>query len=208
MSNACFALGSCYYFRTQNHPALLGGNMDKTLVHALLGTWFGSGLIPSIHRRSMAGTYGSAVTVTLFWVLFPLLQKIDDWSTRGTLYAAILIVIYEIGVDVIPRTEVWLGFRLDWKGRWKNWDQNEIVIDEAFGVLIACAPIVFFGTQHWFLLSLGAFGLFRLFDITKALPLVRYFDRIHTPAAVMLDDGVAGAWAALFVAGFIWFFKL
>ncbi|MDP5362355.1 MAG: phosphatidylglycerophosphatase A, partial [Paracoccaceae bacterium] len=44
-----------------------------------------------------------------------------------------------------------------------------------------------------------AFALFRLFDITKWGP-IGWADRMHGPTGVMLDDVIAGIFAAIGVA--------
>jgi len=45
---------------------------------------------------------------------------------------------------------------------------------------------------------IAAFVLFRLFDITKWGP-IGWADRIHGPTGVMLDDVIAGIFAAICV---------
>lgn len=85
-------------------------------------------------------------------------------------------------------------------------DPSEVVIDELVGQWIALWPLSF-GLWHagiaphvfpypgW----IGAFLMFRLFDIWKPGP-VRWADRRHDPLGVMLDDVIAGLMAALAVA--------
>ena len=93
-------------------------------------------------------------------------------------------------------------------------DPQEIVIDEVAGQLIALLPLslglwvmgmeperFFAAYPGW----IGAFFAFRLFDIWKPW-LVGRADAMHGPAGVMLDDIVAGVFAALPVifAGALW----
>lgn len=86
-------------------------------------------------------------------------------------------------------------------------DPQEIVIDEVAGQLIALLPLslglwyagadpmVFFSAwPGW----VGAFLAFRLFDIWKPW-LVGRADAMHGPTGVMLDDIVAGVFAAILV---------
>ncbi|MBL4805816.1 MAG: phosphatidylglycerophosphatase A [Rhodobacteraceae bacterium] len=84
-------------------------------------------------------------------------------------------------------------------------DPSEIVIDEVCGQWIALLPLSaglwyagvdpqVFPYPGW----IGAFLLFRLFDIWKPW-LVGWADRKHTPLGVMLDDVIAGAFAAILV---------
>ena len=84
-------------------------------------------------------------------------------------------------------------------------DRSEIVIDEAVGQLIALAPLSaglwMAGAPAWVFPWpgwVGAFLAFRLFDIWKPWP-VSTADRLKTPLGVMLDDVLAGIYAALCV---------
>ncbi len=71
-------------------------------------------------------------------------------------------------------------------------DPEWMVIDEAAGQWLAVAGLPTFG---WLGLVL-AFALFRLFDIVKPGP-VGWADRLPGAVGVMLDDLVAGLFAAL-----------
>ncbi len=83
-------------------------------------------------------------------------------------------------------------------------DPPEIVIDEAVGQMIALLPVIIgaFGVgaslvelwPGW----IGAFVLFRLFDIWKP-GWIGWADKRQDPLGVMLDDVLAGVFAALFV---------
>ncbi len=156
----------------------------------LIATWFGSGLIPPIILRGMAGTYGSLAAVPLCWLIVTLVRE----PSHGILsisyeYPAAVWLLYIVGHVVVPRAERLLGACLDWKGEAKTRDQNQIVIDEVFGMVITCWPLTWLPVENWWLAYGLAFGLFRLFDIWKPWP-IRKID------AVMLDDAVAGAYAA------------
>ena len=92
-----------------------------------------------------------------------------------------------------------------------NHDPSEIVIDEVVGQWIALFPVLY-GASHvdMNVLSLwpgwiAAFGLFRLFDITKPGP-VGWADRKDNATGVMLDDVIAGVLAAIgvIVLAVIW----
>ncbi len=89
--------------------------------------------------------------------------------------------------------------------RWQDdHDPSYVVVDEVVGQWIALLPLSF-GAWHvgasifalwpgW----IAAFVLFRLFDIFKPGP-IGWADRRHTPLGVMLDDVIAGVFAAFFV---------
>lgn len=88
----------------------------------------------------------------------------------------------------------------------ENTDPSEVVIDEVVGQWIALFPL---SAGLWFASAaphifpwpgwVGAFVMFRLFDIWKPWP-VSWADNMHTPLGVMLDDVIAGVMAAICVA--------
>lgn len=80
-------------------------------------------------------------------------------------------------------------------------DDGRIVIDELVGYLVTIALLPF----TWKAAIIGFF-LFRLFDILKPQP-ARYFDRqIKNGYGVVLDDVIAGLYAALALRLFLHFF--
>ncbi len=72
-------------------------------------------------------------------------------------------------------------------------DPQEVVVDEVVGQWIALA-----GATHLHTIApwLMAFGLFRLFDIWKPFP-VRQFEKLPGGVGIVLDDVMAGIYAAL-----------
>lgn len=177
-----------------------GGKFMNTQTKAVLAaTWFGVGLIPPVIRKGMAGTYGSIAALPLCWLMVWLY-----WYTAfgPLLYAAAVIGLLAVGLWCVPIAEEALGPRTDWKGKTKTRDQNQIVIDEVWGMMYACYPIAVMHPSNPLTAFAAALLLFRVFDIAKPWP-VRQFDRIKTPMGVMLDDMVAGAWAAIGVIAVI-----
>jgi phosphatidylglycerophosphatase A len=84
-------------------------------------------------------------------------------------------------------------------------DPSEIVIDEVVGMWIALWPLSaglwLGGAEPWVFPWpgwVGAFVLFRLFDVWKPGP-VGWADRQPGAMGVMLDDVIAGAMAAVIV---------
>lgn len=87
----------------------------------------------------------------------------------------------------------------------KEKDPQRIVIDEVAGMLWA---ICFFPLQEMkvslWLFLLASFLFFRIFDITKLFP-ASYFDKLSHSSrsyimrgfSIVLDDVVAGIWAAI-----------
>ncbi len=81
-------------------------------------------------------------------------------------------------------------------------DPSWVVIDEVVGQWIALFPVSYgaammgIGIERLWPGWIAAFVLFRLFDITKPW-LVGRADRMGTPMGVMLDDVIAGVFAAI-----------
>jgi len=156
-----------------------------------IASWFGSGFIPPILLKGMAGTYGSFFSLPLCWALLYFGQ-----DSSPLWYGIAFVVIFFLGLATVRPAELAIGPRTDWKGKTKDRDQNQIVIDETFGMLYACSPLCFYEVNHLFWALFLAFVLFRFFDIVKVPP-TRFFDRMKNPVGVMMDDAVAGVYAAL-----------
>ena len=133
----------------------------------ILGTWFGSGLIP--FASGTFGTLAAAPVVALSSVFSPL-------SSALFLMIMILIAIWASqGVHKLL----------------KKVDPSEVVIDEVAGFLLTMLWI----PLSWGTLLAG-FLLFRLFDIWKPWP-AGPAERLHGGLGIVLDDLVAGLYANL-----------
>jgi len=150
----------------------------------LIGTVGGIG-----HLRPAPGTWGSLAALPMAWALHVI---------GGPLLLAAAIVIGFI-------SGLWATSHLT-KGQ-DDHDPSYIVIDEVVGQWIALVPLSI-GAAHagasmtalwpgW----IAAFVLFRLFDITKPGP-IGWADRRPGPVGVMLDDVIAGMFAAIVVLVF------
>ncbi|MCR9125840.1 MAG: phosphatidylglycerophosphatase A [Rhodobacteraceae bacterium] len=145
----------------------------------LIATVGGTGYL-----RPAPGTWGSLVALPLGWGLhvlggFPLL----------------------LGAVVVAfATGLW-ATRMTTAGQ-SDHDPSEIVIDEVAGQWVALLALSFPAWRSGLDITLlwpgwiAAFVLFRLFDITKPGP-VGWADRRADPLGVMLDDVIAGVFAAL-----------
>jgi phosphatidylglycerophosphatase A len=131
---------------------------------------FGSGLSPIA-----PGTVGSLVAL-LPWFL---LREMSVW-----LYLAVLVAMFVVGVWACQ----WVVARLHID------DPSFVVWDEFVGQWIALIPLVVM-PRSWLWIFVG-FILFRIFDIWKPWP-VSWADRnVNGGVGVMLDDLIAGIYAA------------
>jgi phosphatidylglycerophosphatase A len=145
----------------------------------LIATFFYAG-----HLRPAPGTWGSLAALPVGWAIhqiggFPLL-----------LIATALA--FTIG---------WWATAQETKGK-EDHDPSEIVIDEVVGQWIAIFPVSYGAAMMgvdvlrlypgW----IAGFVLFRLFDIWKPW-LVGWADRRGDALGVMLDDVIAGVFAAI-----------
>jgi phosphatidylglycerophosphatase A len=135
----------------------------------------------------MPGTFGSLLAVGIF-VLFA--RNVTGIS----LVALVLVLIFASTV-----AGTWAGTRTEQLAERK--DPGKIVVDEVAGQFIALFPLTLF--TRW---STGAvivsLILFRFFDIVKPYPANRLQD-LSGGAGVMLDDLVAGVYAAIVVSIFL-----
>ena len=136
------------------------------------GVGFGSGLAPKA-----PGTFGSA-----FALLF-----IPAWLALGFFNSVLIIVLMSLlGIYLCGRTAELMGVH----------DDGRIVWDEFAGQSISFLPLVYLGQMNWLWVLIG-FALFRLFDVWKPWPIRVVDRRVHGGFGIMLDDLIAGLWAAL-----------
>ncbi|MDR1027655.1 MAG: phosphatidylglycerophosphatase A [Rickettsiales bacterium] len=168
----------------------------KKKISFVLASFFGIGYLPvsgtagslAAMPVAMAAVKLGELVAVLFSKTIALPPVAAAWFGGLVAILALAAAIYFVGVwatrEVLKYTEH---------------DPSLVVIDEVVGLLIACLPIpIFFGIWWWSVPPywVGAFLLFRLFDIWKPWP-VRYFDRkVLNASGVMLDDVMAGIMAA------------
>jgi phosphatidylglycerophosphatase A len=104
--------------------------------------------------------------------------------------AELLVII------VVTLVGIWAASRVERVLRIK--DPGRVVVDEVAGQLIALLPVPLMspGWPYWLI---PAFALFRFFDIVKPYP-ARKLESLHGGLGIMLDDVVAGVYAAIVVA--------
>lgn len=139
-----------------------------------LGFGFGSGLSPKA-----PGTAGTAVAVPFLYLA---LQHLDV-----TAFLALTGLISLLGIPICGLASKKLGVH----------DHGGIVWDEFAGLFVTAIPLLLWPLEVDLLLSLLlAFLWFRLFDVLKPWP-IRYLDKhVHGGLGIMLDDLLAGVFAA------------
>ncbi len=138
----------------------------------LLATGFGSGLSPWA-----PGTMGSIAAIP-FWLL--LIQL--PWQ----LYSLAVMFSICIGVYICHRTAKDMQVH----------DHGSIVWDEFAGQSITFLPLLYLQQMNW-LWVIAGFVLFRIFDIWKPFPINWADQKVSGGFGIMLDDLIAGLWAAL-----------
>ncbi len=147
----------------------------KETIAWVIATWFGSGCAPKA-----PGTIGSLFSLPLV--------LIGVWAGPFAMLTTIILLFF-IG---------WWAAHIVLKTQSKQ-DPGFVVIDETIGqsltfVLVSSFPL------SWYIVVLG-FVLFRFFDIIKFWP-ASFFDRsLHNAFGVMMDDVVAGVYAAAVLYG-------
>ena len=136
----------------------------------LVATFLGTGLL-----RPGPGSWGSAATVLLWWLLSRFIQI--NWQPAATTLLAATAIL----IGIPAATRISRATRLK--------DPQFVVIDEVAGQLITLIAV----PVSWKSLLLG-FILFRGFDIAKPPP-VRQLEHLPEGIGIVLDDVAAGLYA-------------
>jgi len=135
----------------------------------LLATWFGAGYLPKA-----PGTWGSVAALPFAWVI----SVYFSWPGL----AVATLIVFVIGL--------WAARIYETKSA--QHDPGAIVIDEVAGIWLTLTVV-----PPEPVLYVAGFLLFRLFDIRKPWP-VSWADQKCTGSwGVMVDDILAGVYAAL-----------
>ncbi len=148
----------------------------------LLATWFGSGLAPFA-----PGTFGTLAALPFAFV-------IEFYA--GTLWLAACAVV--ISIAGVPISNQYM------KKFNREHDPKEVVIDEVAGIWLAIAiSNIFysgiFSPKIFYISYLLSFIIFRFFDIVKPFPISWIDKNVGGGLGVMLDDVIAGMFAAIVV---------
>lgn len=161
----------------EGRPAGASRGLRLALVTAL-----GLGLLPGA-----PGTWGTLLGVLLHGLVVLVLP-----AGLGTAALVLcLLTVSALNVILAP-------WAMEY---WKCKDPGRFVLDEVAGYLIV--PVLFHHGALWQLM-LGAFLLFRLFDIIKVPPARQIDRRMQGGWGILLDDLVSGAYAALTLYGLFW----
>jgi len=144
-----------------------------------IATWFGCGYAPAA-----PGTVGSLAALAIAIALHQLA------GLRAWQFAVLAGAVFAPGVWAA--TETARAVRIK--------DPGIVVVDEVIGQWIALAGAHALNWKSY----LGAFALFRLFDIWKPPP-VRQLEALPEGLGIVADDAMAGLYAALvlFLAGWL-----
>ncbi len=137
----------------------------------LTATWFGSGLSPVA-----PGTAGSLAALPFAWILAVYL---GPWGLTVASLIAVLVGLWAAQAYSIASGDE---------------DPGAVVIDEVAGQWLALIPAAIAGPTLW-QFAVG-FALFRIADIGKPWPANWIDRRLSGGVGIMLDDVVAGLYAA------------
>lgn len=149
------------------------------LIATACATVFGIGYL-----RPAPGTWGSLAALPLAWALHQI----------GGFWFLVNVTFFVFVSGLMATQKITQGSA--------DQDPSEIVIDEVVGQWIALFPVSYGAMMMSVEITalwpgwIAAFGLFRLFDIWKPW-LVGWADRRPGAFGVMLDDVIAGVFAAV-----------
>lgn len=180
------------------------GKIKLALISQFL-TFLGCGKI-----RTAPGTFTSFITIVAWFFATSFFAKINLSPLYENLFWFSFIVIMTFySIILIPI----------YTRDFKNDDHPSIVMDEVVGQLIALCltyPFVreFYQQESWMLTKIVIFThlslnflLFRIFDISKPW-VIGWLDRnVKNPFGVMLDDIIAGIFAAVINTALFLFYK-
>ncbi|HEV2423687.1 MAG TPA: phosphatidylglycerophosphatase A [Terriglobia bacterium] len=148
------------------------GAIERPGLGVGVATCGGLGYIPVV-----PGSVGAAVGVGIV-VALARLPVPDGWVSMAVGAGALLVLA--LGVPAATAAETYFGRK----------DPGHVIVDEVMGQMIALVASPRLGWK-WLL---GAYLLFRVFDVVKPFP-ARRLERLRGGWGIMLDDAAAGFWA-------------
>lgn len=147
----------------------------------LIGTGFGSGFSPFA-----PGTAG-ALLASIIWIA---LYYLVPFTTLWCITLGLVILFTLAGIWAANKLETCWGE-----------DPSRVVVDEMVGVWIPLLAVP--DNEQWYWYVIGAFALFRLFDIAKPLG-IRKMESLKGGVGVMMDDVLAGIYSFVLLVGVRW----
>lgn len=170
-----------------NRDDLKGLKLSNPIHLAAVG--FGSGLAPKA-----PGTFGTLAAVPLFYLLSMLNIEV---------YITVLVVTSFVGFWFCDVTSEAMGVH----------DHKAIVWDEFVGYWITMLPVLMLypeinnGAEIPFVWVAVGFALFRFFDVLKPFPISWLDKKVEGGFGIMIDDIVAGIFAAICLFFMIQFYS-
>jgi phosphatidylglycerophosphatase A len=170
----------------------MSNNNPKTKLKEFIASGCYTGYVPFI-----PGTAAAIIGIIIYTIIVSLLNETIDIVVVLALVIAILMTV----------TMKLYQFSFD---KWKSHDAKEFVLDEIIGMLTTLLFVHWYrgifnfnpdGIYKWKII-IPCFILFRLFDIIKVFP-ANVIDDMSGSNAVIFDDVISAAWAALIVVIFI-----
>jgi phosphatidylglycerophosphatase A len=166
----------------------IGGPVDALALFAASG--FGSGFIPFA-----PGTFGSLVGLLIAYGLITVFGSNAPLLQNSLIITSVLLAA--LGIWSGSRAEKILARK----------DASQIVIDEVCGQLVSfvfIAPYLVRPGLPWGWWLVMGFALFRIFDIFKPYP-IGELQHFKGGLGVMMDDILAGIYAAVILSVVIYF---
>lgn len=146
-----------------------------------IGTGFGSGFSPFA-----PGTAG-ALLASIIWVA---LYFLVPFTTLWCITLGLVILFTLAGIWAANKLEACWGE-----------DPSRVVVDEMVGVWVPLLAVP--NNEQWYWYVIGAFVLFRIFDIAKPLG-IRKMESLKGGVGVMMDDVLAGIYSYVLLVGVKW----
>ncbi len=131
------------------------------------------------------GTAGAAAGVGLF-----------------LLFARLPLGLFALTTGALTALAIWAADRCE--ALFGTEDDGRIVVDEIVGQLLALAPLLVLRPTRPVAATVTGFVLFRVFDVWKPGPVRQIERNVPGGAGVVMDDVLAGVFAAFGLAAALW----
>ena len=168
--------------KKNNHPSKpLNTHPIKHHCYVLIATFFYSGLL-----RPAPGTWGSLAAVAVSLLLLMFISPI--------MLIHFAVILFIIGLPATKYYGQITGIV----------DNGEIVVDEAVAIMLIFGCRDLFSELNLPVFAFLAFILFRLFDITKPIPISYADKKLKNAFGVMFDDILAAIYSIIALKIIVW----